>query len=359
VDAFLDPVELAQGNRVNVGTFEIVDFRGDSFVVARFDQGFTGEVIIEYRIADEEGLEDTGFAYANVADFYDGTLTGTPFIDYIEGNALSETILGYRRDDWIVALAGNDTIVTGQGEDLIEAGIGDDVIDPGDDADDVRGGLGFDTVLFAGSNTGVRADLQTLIGQGGFAQGDLYSGIEAFEGTAFNDTLGGDDAANSLSGLGGNDELVGRGGADTLLGGDGEDTLDGGADGDTLDGGDDSDTASYFFSTAGVTISLADGTASGGWAEGDSLISIENVLGTEFVDAITGDDADNYLSGDRGDDTLDGGEGDDTLSGGRGGDELIGGDRHGHGGLQPVGRRHQHRPGRRHGLGRRCRGRHA
>jgi Ca2+-binding RTX toxin-like protein len=326
VDAFLDPVELAQGNRVNVGTFEIVDFRGDSFVVARFDQGFTGEVIIEYRIADEEGLEDTGFAYANVADFYDGTLTGTPFIDYIEGNALSETILGYRRDDWIVALAGDDTIVTGLGEDLIEAGIGDDVINPGDDADDVRGGLGFDTVLFAGSNTGVRADLQTLIGQGGFAQGDLYSGIEAFEGTAFNDTLGGDDAANSLSGLGGNDELVGRGGVDTLLGGDGEDTLDGGADGDTLDGGDDSDTASYFFSTAGVTISLADGTASGGWAEGDSLISIENVLGTEFVDAITGNDADNYLSGDRGDDTLDGGGGDDTLSGGRGGDELIGGD---------------------------------
>ena len=43
---------------------------------------------------------------------------------------------------------------------------------------------GYDTVDFAGSNVGVRADLAALIGQGGHAQGDLYFGIEAFIGTA-------------------------------------------------------------------------------------------------------------------------------------------------------------------------------
>ncbi|MGF1454420.1 MAG: tandem-95 repeat protein [Alphaproteobacteria bacterium] len=326
IDAILDPVELAQGNRVDVGAFEIVTFRGEQFLVARFDPGFVGPVTIEYRIADEEGLEDTGFAYAHVADFYDAELTGSPFIDYLEGNTLSETIRGYRRDDWVVALEGDDTIETGAGFDLIEAGPGNDVIDPGDDGDEVRGGEGFDTVLFSGSNTGVRADLSTLIGQGGFAQGDLYVDIEAFIGTAFNDTLGGDGGGNLLSGLEGNDLLEGRDGPDTLIGGAGNDTLEGGLDADELDGGADRDTASYVSSNAGVQISLVAGTASGGSAEGDSLQGIEDLIGSDFADDLEGDGEANVLSGGRGADTLTGNGGDDTLSGGRDADGLDGGD---------------------------------
>ena len=326
VDSILDPVELAQGNRVDVGTFEIVTFRDEDFLVARFDPGFSGPVTIQYRIADAEGLEDVGFAYANVADYYGAELTGTPFIDYLEGNELSETILGYRRDDWVVALGGNDTIETDAGADLIYGGDGDDLIDPGDDGDEVQGGPGFDTVVFTGSNTGVRADLETLIGQGGFAQGDLYIDVEALRGTEFSDILGGGAEANLLAGLGGDDELEGRGGNDTLEGGAGNDTLDGGPGADLLYGGEGSDTASYFFSDAGIQVSLADGTASGGWAEGDQLTSIENILGTEFVDTLEGDAQANFLSGDRGADTLIANAGNDTLSGGRDGDSLFGGE---------------------------------
>ncbi|WP_108263197.1 Ig-like domain-containing protein [Mangrovicoccus ximenensis] len=219
VDAIYDPVELAQGHRVEVGAFEIVNFRGEAFLVARFDPGFAGPVTIQYRIADAEGLEDTGFAHATVADYYGQELSGTPQIDYIEGNALSETIRGYRRDDWILGRAGDDTIESGAGDDLIMAGQGDDVIDPGDGGDDVRGGTGFDLVRFAGSNTGVRADLLTLVGQGGHAQGDLYVDIEGFEGSDYADTLGGDGRANLLRGMDGRDGLEGRGGDDTLEGG--------------------------------------------------------------------------------------------------------------------------------------------
>ena len=76
VDGIYDPVELAQGNRVSVGTFEVVEFRGEEFLVARFDPGFVGPVVIEYRIADAEGLEDTGFAEAHVAEVYTGELIG-------------------------------------------------------------------------------------------------------------------------------------------------------------------------------------------------------------------------------------------------------------------------------------------
>ncbi|WP_270934523.1 tandem-95 repeat protein [Falsiroseomonas oryzae] len=326
VDAILDPVELAQGNRVEVGSFEIVTFREEQFLVARFTPGFTGPVTIEYRIADAEGLEDVGFAYATVADHYGGELSGTPLVDYIEGNERDDTIRGYRRDDWVVARDGDDLIETGTGDDRVEAGTGDDTIDGGDGGDDIRGGDGFDLVRFAGSNVGVRADLQTLVGQGGFAQGDLYSGIEALSGTTFNDTLGGDGSGNALDGLEGNDLLEGRAGSDTLTGGAGNDRLDGGAGGDLLDGDEGNDAASYFLSDLAVAVSLSAGTASGGWAEGDTLRGIENLAGTAFDDRLEGDGNANLLSGDRGNDTLLGGGGDDELSGGRGADSLAGGD---------------------------------
>lgn len=97
-----------------------------------------------------------------------------------------------------------------------------------------------------------------------------------------------------------------------LIGGLGNDTLDGGVGADILDGGDGIDTASYFDatdsspSTQGVTISLANGTASGGDATGDTLTSIENVIGTDYADTIEGDAGNNRLEGGRGDDILSG-----------------------------------------------------
>ncbi|MEX0310193.1 MAG: tandem-95 repeat protein, partial [Tateyamaria sp.] len=325
IDGVYDPIELAQGNRVPLGTFEIVTFRGEDFLVARFNAGYTGDVAIEYRIADEQGLEDTGFAFATVADFYGLELSGTPFVDYIEGTDQAESIFGYRRDDWIVALDGDDTIETGAGADLIEAGAGNDIINAGDDADDVRGGSGFDILQFAGSNTGVRADLQSLVGQGGYAQGDQYSELEGFEGTNFNDTLGGDDVRNILDGKGGNDELIGRGGDDDLIGDLGDDTLEGGEGADDLDGGEGTDTGRYENSSASVQISLINGTATGGEAEGDVLTSIENLIGTDYDDRLEGDNANNELVGGRGNDTLIGLDGDDLLTGGRGADSIVGG----------------------------------
>ncbi|HMP56455.1 MAG TPA: Ig-like domain-containing protein, partial [Novosphingobium sp.] len=224
VDAVLDPAQLARGNRVSVGSFEVITFRGEHFVVVRFEPGFSGPVTIEYRIADAEGLQDTGLAHATVADFYGLELSGSPLVDYIEGTALDERIFGLRGHDWIIAGAGNDTIEAGEGDDLIQGGDGDDVIDAGDGADTINGGNGFDMVRFGASNTGVRADLSTALGQGGFAQGDFYISIEALEGTAFSDTLGGGAGNDLLIGLSGNDLLEGRGGSDTLLGGAGHDS---------------------------------------------------------------------------------------------------------------------------------------
>jgi radical SAM-linked protein len=56
------------------------------------------------------------------------------------------------------------------------------------------------SVVFSGSNAGVRADLESRVGQGGFAEGDVYLNIEALIGTDYADELGGNGFANRLEG---------------------------------------------------------------------------------------------------------------------------------------------------------------
>lgn len=144
-----------------------------------------------------------------------------------------------------------------------------------------------------------------------------------------NDTLdsgaGVTGAADSVSGLAGNDLLYGLAGADTLLGGTGDDTLIGGADADTLDGGSGNDTASYQTSGFGVQVNLLYNEATGGDATDDRFVSIENVIGSAFGDTLIGDTGNNVLSGLGGNDALSGNGGQDTLIGGAGADSLSGG----------------------------------
>lgn len=123
----------------------------------------------------------------------------------------------------------------------------------------------------------------------------------------------------------GDDYLNGSEFDDALFGFDGDDKLLGGAGADLLDGGPGSDTASYEGSPEGVIIDLAAGTASGGHANGDQLISIENLIGSSHDDILTASDIGGTLDGLYGDDQLFGGAGFDTLIGGDGDDVLDGG----------------------------------
>jgi serralysin len=113
--------------------------------------------------------------------------------------------------------------------------------------------------------------------------------------------------------------IFGLGGNDTIFGLGGNDVIHGGLGADTINGGQGSDTASYATSTAAVAVNLALGTGDGGEAEGDVLISIENVTGSANNDALIGDAGSNTLSG---------GDGNDNLTGGAGADNLIGGEGH-------------------------------
>ncbi|MCG7507134.1 beta strand repeat-containing protein, partial [Mesorhizobium retamae] len=135
---------------------------------------------------------------------------------------------------------------------------------------------------------------------------------------------------NTINGTAGHDNLVAGLGSDTLNGLAGDDTLVGGAGADVLDGGTHStlgDTASYQNSATGVTVDLTlVGTAqtSTGDASGDKLTGIENLIGSNLADLLTGDGNANVLYGLDGNDTLHGGGGDDTLYGGAGLNHLYG-----------------------------------
>ena len=94
-------------------------------------------------------------------------------------------------------------------------------------------------------------------------------------------------------------------------------------------GGAGIDTVSYEDAAAGsprgVTVNLANATGSGGIAAGDRYYSMENVIGSEFDDTLTGNSAANELAGGAGNDRLSGNGGADTLDGGLGDDRLTGG----------------------------------
>ena len=105
----------------------------------------------------------------------------------------------------------------------------------------------------------------------------------------------------------------------------GDDHLVATANAETVNGYGGVDSISYLNSSGGVTVQLWGGTGSGGHAQGDTLISIENVQGSNFGDRLEGTDGQNWLYGNGGDDVLSGRDGIDVLSGGLGADGLHGG----------------------------------
>jgi len=105
----------------------------------------------------------------------------------------------------------------------------------------------------------------------------------------------------------------------------GDDHLVATANPDTINGYAGTDRISYLNSTAGVTVKLSSGTGAGGYAHGDTLHSIENVLGSHHSDVLVGSSGNNVLAGADDNDVLRGLGGNDTLVGGGGNNVLVGG----------------------------------
>ncbi|ALQ02191.1 retention module-containing protein [Pseudomonas brassicacearum] len=153
-----------------------------------------------------------------------------------------------------------------------------------------------------------------------------YQAGHTLTGTVGDDVLLAGNGDNILNAGDGNDILSAGSGNNTLHGGAGNDLLYSGAGNDLLDGGTGNDTASYAHASAGVTVNLgllaAQNTVGAGT---DTLTGIENLVGSNFNDTLTGDGASNRINGGLGHDVLNGGGGDDLLIGGLGNNTLTGG----------------------------------
>jgi Ca2+-binding RTX toxin-like protein len=314
----------------------------------------------------------TGGAGADILDGGDGT-------DFASYSTATSAVTVNLKTGVHTGDAAGDTLISI--EQLVGSAYADTFVS-GAEVVRISGGAGIDTVDYSGSDAGVHFTLTNGgAATGGDADGDQLSGIERVIGSAYDDTLASSTNGDTLIGGAGNDVylvadqgvtvteslgegvdeiqtkltsytlgsnldnltytgasnftgngnnlanvITSQGGADTLYGYAGNDTFIGGNGGDSIFGGDGSDTSSYYNSNAAVFVDLLAATTAGGYAQGDVLNSIENLVGSSFNDTLTGNAGANRLSGLDGIDTISGNAGDDWIDGGAGADVISGGD---------------------------------
>ncbi len=366
----------AQDGYGSVDTFTNINFvRGSNFndtlrgsnatTYSESFEGRAGNDLIDGRGGIDQARYDNAAAAVN-ASLVSGSASGGDGVDTLlnienlRGSAFNDTLTGNAGDNALDGRAGNDTLSGGEGDDTFTGGAGNDNLVGGTQ-------LTFDYVSYTSAGSAVTVNLGTGTASSSTEGTDALSGIEGVFGSAFAEALTGNGSNNYLRGNGGADTLNGGAGTDiadystasaavtvdlqagTGIAPDGTDVLsaiesafgsayndilrgDGGANSlrgrtgnDTLDGRGGFDRADYRSAAGAVTVSLVSNTSSG--ADGnDTLISIEDVRGSEFyADRLTGSSAGNILDGMGGNDTLSGGAGNDTLVGGDGNDSLVGG----------------------------------
>ena len=297
--------------------------------------------------AYETALGEATFDTAKKAGFafgYDGddTIKGTDLSnDFLYGGKGKDNLAGGQGDDFLFGQDGADSINGGSGIDHLFGGLGADSLNGGAGSDVMAGGKGDDLYWVSSAKDmihefaaegidGIVTTLSSLAlissipGQFLNVENLAYAGTGDFHGVgnAANNLIVGAAGNDALMGGAGNDNLQGGAGKDSLTGGSGADRLQGGAGADRLDGGLGIDTAVYMAATAGIRANLG-ANAGLGEAAGDVFVSVENLQGSLFADALYGNGGANYLFGMDGADSLSGGAGNDCLKGGRGADAFV------------------------------------
>ncbi|MEM1300141.1 MAG: M10 family metallopeptidase C-terminal domain-containing protein [Pseudomonadota bacterium] len=128
--------------------------------------------------------------------------------DMLRGGEGNDSLFGGDGADILSGGNGDDAVSGGAGDDMVRGGRGNDVLEGGEGADYLRGDRDFDIATYENASAGVRADLDNIAANTGEAAGDRYSGIEGLRGSAFDDVLGGNRAANVFTGGDGRDTFV-------------------------------------------------------------------------------------------------------------------------------------------------------
>ena len=228
---------------------------------------------------------------------------GSHHHDIIKGNGFQNRLFGHQGDDMLngVGRASRDRLYGGPGSDTVTYATrtGDGPLDI-----NLTRGTTLDDTLSS-------------------AVTEVLDSIENVIGGPRNDIITGNLSDNTLRGGPGDDTLISIGRlvartVNRLFGDAGDDWLQPGPGFDAMDGGPGTDTVDYSGASAGVDVNLLTGRSadSEGWAEGDSYVNVEKVIGSHHSDTVTGDARANVLHG--------GGGGNDTLTGGAGNDILKG-----------------------------------
>ena len=272
-----------------------------------------------------------------------------------------ENVLGSSFDDTITGSDAANVLEGNWGDDTLDGAGGDDELRARWGSDDIRGGAGVDTLSYegdhyeyAGSDLGgvivdlaagtvdeKLADHYNLGSEGGPLLEHRYpdpATAKAEDETAYRDTVTGIE------------NVVGTGYGDRIYGDGGDNVIAPGAGNDFVDGRGGSDTIDYRSARGAIELDLVGGTAhqdgtgeisaqfgmGPSWtfypfeaddyaASTDTLVSIENALGSALADTLKGDIKANMLAGNGGDDRINGRGGSDVIDGGAGNDTLTGG----------------------------------
>ena len=277
-------------------------FRGiEHFIGSRYDDvimGTAGDDIIEGGAGQDNLNGGTGMdtvSYRSSSSSVtirlaaDGTATNG-----LKGHAAGDTLENFEN---IIGSAHDDILTGNASNNVIEGLAGADTLD---------GGAGIDTLSYVSSNAAVTIDLNQGTGDfddntntiktasGGHAAGDKirYESFENVRGSAFGDSITGDNNNN---------------------------VLDGGPGGDRLNGDDEAangfDIVTYANAAAGVTVDLSSVSESNGVitirngsgrgeARGDTFIDIERFVGSNHDDFFYAGPEDDHITGGVGTDTI-------------------------------------------------------
>jgi Ca2+-binding RTX toxin-like protein len=196
---------------------------------------------------------------------------------------VEKQLYGWEGNDRLWGGDGNDLLDGGQGNDRLNSGPGNDTLDGGEGNDRIDGGEGIDTLTYQKHPSGVAVNLSTSTAIDGHINKDSLLGIEKAIASEYSDLLIGNNMANELIGLAGNDTLNGGNGNDTLNGGAGKDSLLGGAGNDLLDGGGNAnrlqgglDNDTYQFDLPWMTSEGAFTALGGGHKQQQKIVRLSN-----------------------------------------------------------------------------------
>lgn len=325
-DTLID-IESILGSEFND---HIIGDAGDNFISSR-----GGDDIIDAGAGDDSILSgegndqvDGGAGFDHVSLFLDTLFQGFPrpgmSIVYNGDGTITATnkvtgeVDSYSNIEALTTSLGDDDVTGDGGDSFIGLRNGS--------AKTVDGGAGTDTLVSVITNNGTLVDMVAGTVQMYNTDGTLnttqhsISNFENVMGSQGNDTIIGDAGDNILEG---------QNGADNLTGGAGNDTLNGGLSvlwpNPFLVDDEEPDTANYLNDPGAISANLVTGLVQDGYGGQDTLVSIENIQGSNFDDTITGDANSNLFFGNGGIDTISGGDGDDFIFGGTGIDILDGG----------------------------------